>query len=97
MRFVSANYFRYVSHAVRSKAISDSYLRSIPPSEQPLVLHAKQVEGIYDAIQEAAKEGKSTITLPHTHLLWQTPSVQKYLKEKGFELHPVEKVVKWWV
>lgn len=96
MRFASANYFRYIAHAARSKKAADRYLKSLSPSEIILMNNPKQLQEIYDSITEASQNGKASVSFPHTHLLWQTPSVQTYLKEKGFEVLSESKTVKWW-
>lgn len=93
---MSANYFRYVSHAARSRKAAETYLKSLPSSEVTLMNHSKQLQEIYDGIADASQKGKASVELPHTHLVWQTPSVQSYLKEKGFEVLPGSRSIKWW-
>jgi hypothetical protein len=96
MQFVSANYIRVLTQAARHQKSHQLRMNRLMDSERTQLYHKKQLDSIYTSIQTAAEKGQASVAFPNTHLLWQTPSVQKFLKEKGFTLHPELHLVKWW-
>ncbi len=95
MRLVSAKFFRLLAHSVRAQKETESILKELSFQEFVLRKHPALIHDVYDNVMESAKEGKNNLSLPHTHLLWQTPEVQKFFTEKGFEVVKNKNAIHW--
>ncbi len=95
MRLVSAKFFRLLAHSVRAQQETEKILKEFNFQEFVLRKNPALIHDIYDNVMESAKEGKDSMTFPDNHLLWQTPEVQKFFTEKGFEIKKGTRSIHW--
>ncbi len=95
MRLVSAKFFRLLSHSVKAQQETEKILKEFSFQEFVLRKNPALIHDVYDHVMESAKEGKSSQTFPQHHPLWQTPEVQQFFTEKGFEVKKQSHSIHW--
>ncbi len=95
MRLVSAKFFRLLSHSARAQKETEKILKEFNFQEFVLRKNPALIHDVYDHVMESAKEGNGRLKLPDNHLLWQTPEVQKFFTEKGFEVKKESHSIHW--
>lgn len=95
MKFMSANYMRFLTHTMKSKKIAEQLANKLSFEDKLVMLHSRLINEVYIEIENAASEGRYCAKIRPTHLLWQTPSVQGYFGSKGFELNHQTNTIQW--